>query len=157
MPRRRSLLKPDSRDHEVYFTDIESVSDILRDIFNHLINKLISEIQKDHLGHWHRIRLVLNAPTLNCSNQIPFSSADDFNAELVLNKMTGLSARMKHLISAILSRWMCLACPCQRWVENGLVASTAGQFLISSFSRSRRSLSLFSETSKLTVWLKLSR
>ena len=84
MPRRRSLLKAANRDYEVYFTDIESVLVRLRDIFNHLINKLISEIQEDLPGHSHRIGLVLNAPTLNYPIHKPFSSADDFNAELVL-------------------------------------------------------------------------
>ena len=86
MPRRRSLLRAANRDYEVYFTDVESVLDRLRDIFNHLIDKLISEIQEDLPGHSHRIRLVLNAPTLNYTIHIPFSSADDFNAELVLNE-----------------------------------------------------------------------
>ena len=87
MPRRRSLLRTASRDYEVYFMDIESVLDRLRDIFKHLIYKLISEIQEDIPGHSHRIRLVLNAPTLNYPIHIPFSSADDFNAELVLNEI----------------------------------------------------------------------
>ena len=87
MPQRRSLLRAASRDYEVYFTNIESVLDKLRDIFNHMINKLISEIQEDLPGHDHRIRLVLNAPTLNYPIHIPFSSADDFNADLVLNEI----------------------------------------------------------------------
>ena len=39
-PQRHSLLRAASRD-EVYFTDIESVLDRLRDIFNYLVNKLI--------------------------------------------------------------------------------------------------------------------
>ena len=87
MPRRRSLLRAASRDYEVYFTDIESVLDRLREIFNHVINKLISEIQEDLPGHSHRIRLVLNAPTLNYPIHKSFSSSDDFNAELVLNEI----------------------------------------------------------------------
>ena len=86
-PRRRSLLRAASRDYEVYFTDIESVLDRLREIFNHLIDKLISETQEDLPGHSHRTRLVLNAPTLNYPIHIPFSSADDINAELVLNEI----------------------------------------------------------------------
>ena len=86
MPQRRSLLRAASRDYEVYFTNIESVLDKLRQIFNHMISKLISEIQEDLPGHDHRIRLVLNAPTLNYPIHIPFSSADDFNADLVLNE-----------------------------------------------------------------------
>ena len=86
MQRRRSLLRAASRDYEVYFTDIESVLDRLRDFFNHLINKLISEKQ-DLPGHSHRIRPVLNAPTFFYPIHIPFSSADDFNAELVLNEI----------------------------------------------------------------------
>ena len=87
MPRRRSLLRAASRDYEVYFTDFESILDRLCDIFNHLINKLIWEIQEDLPGHSHRIRLVLKAPTLNYPIHIPFSSAIDFNAELLLNEI----------------------------------------------------------------------
>ena len=86
-PQRRSLLRAASRDYEVYFTNIESVSEKLREIFNHVISKLISEIQEDLPGHDHRIRLVLNAPTLNYPIHIPFSSVDDFNADLVLNEI----------------------------------------------------------------------
>ena len=153
MPRRRSLLRAASRDYEVYFTDIESVVDRLRDIFNHLIKKLISEIQEDLPAHSHRIRLVVNAPTVNYPIHIPFSSMRN----LCSMKMTALSTRTKHLISAKIPRWVCLACPCQRWVENRLVASKAEQFLISSFSRSKGSLSLLSKASKMSVWLTLSR
>ena len=87
MPQRRSLLRAASRDYEVYFTNIESVLDKLREIFNHMINTLVSEIQEDLPGHDHRIRLVLNAPTLNYPIHIPFSSADDFNADVVLNEI----------------------------------------------------------------------
>ena len=87
MQRRCSLLKAASQDYEVYFTDIESVLDRFRDIFNHLINKLISEVQEDLPGHSHLIRRILNAPTLNYPIHIPFSLADDFNAELVLNQI----------------------------------------------------------------------
>ena len=87
MPRRRSLLRAASRDYDGYFTDIESVLDRLRDIFNNLIIKLISEIQEDLPGLSHRIRLVLNTLTPNYPIHIPFSSADDFNAELVLNEI----------------------------------------------------------------------
>ena len=87
MLQRRSLLRAASRDYEVYFTDIESVLDRIKEIFNHLINKLISEIQQDLPGHSHRIRLVLNAPTLNYPIHIPFSSVADFNAELILDEI----------------------------------------------------------------------
>ena len=59
MPQRRSLLRAASRDHEVYFTVIETVLDGIKEIFNHLINKLTSEIRQDLPGHSHRIRLVL--------------------------------------------------------------------------------------------------
>ena len=87
MPQRRSLLRAASRDYEVYFTNIESVLDKLREIFNHMINTLISEIQEDLPGHDRRIRLVLNAPTLNYPIHILFSSAEDFNADIVLNEI----------------------------------------------------------------------
>ena len=87
MPQRRSLLRAASRDFEVYFTDIESVLDRIKEIFNHLINKLISEIQQDLPGHSHSIRLVLNAPTLNYPIHIPFSSVADFNAEMILDEI----------------------------------------------------------------------
>ena len=87
MPQRRSVLRAASRDYEVYFTNIESVLDKLREIFNHMIRKLVAEIQVDLPGHSHRIRLVLNAPTLNYPIHIPFSSADDFDADIVLNEI----------------------------------------------------------------------
>ena len=48
---------------------------------------MISEIQQDLLGHSHRIRLVLNAPTLNYPIHIPFSSVGDFNAGLILDEI----------------------------------------------------------------------
>ena len=87
MSLRRSLLRAASRDYEVYFTNIESVLDKLREIFNHMINTLISEIQENRPGHDHRIRLVLNAPTLNCPIHIPFLSAEDFDGDIVLNEI----------------------------------------------------------------------
>ena len=87
MPQRRSLLRAAIRDYEVYFTNIESVLDKLREIFNHMINILTSEIQEDLRGHDHRIRLVLNAPTLNYPIHFPFSSAEDFVADIVLNEI----------------------------------------------------------------------
>ena len=87
MPQRRSLLRAASRDYEVYFTNIESVLDKLREIFNHMINTLISEIQEDLPGHDHRIWLVLNAPTLNYPIHNPFPSAEEFDADIVLNEI----------------------------------------------------------------------
>ena len=87
MPQRRNLLRAASRDYEVYFTNIESVLDKLREIFNHKISTLISEIQEDHPGHDHRNGLVLNVPILDYPIHVPFSSAEDFGADIVLNKI----------------------------------------------------------------------
>ena len=87
MLQRRSLLMAASRDYGVYFTDIESILDRLVDIFNNLINKLRTEIQKDIPGQSRRNRVVLNAPTPKYPIHTPFSSANDFNAELVLHEI----------------------------------------------------------------------
>ena len=87
MPQKRSLLRATSRDYEVYFTDIESVIDKLREIFNHLIKQLVEEINNDLPGYSHRIRMVLNAPSLNYPIHIPFSPFELFDVDIVLNEI----------------------------------------------------------------------
>ena len=88
MPQRRSSpLNSTSRDYEVYFTNIETVLDKLKEVFDHLIRTLVNEIEHDMPNHSHRIRLVLNAPTLNYPIHIPFYSPEDFDVDLVLNEI----------------------------------------------------------------------
>ena len=84
---KRNSLQAVSRDYEVYFTDIEGNAHHLKEIFQSLFNKLVTEIETDLPDFSHRSRLVLNAPSLNYPIHIPFHPACDFNADLILNEI----------------------------------------------------------------------
>ena len=62
---KRNSLQAVSRDYEVYFTDTEGNAHHLKGIFQSFFNKLVTEIETDLPEFSHRIRLVLNAPSLN--------------------------------------------------------------------------------------------
>ena len=76
-----------SRDYQVYFTDIEGNRHHLKEIFQSLFNNLVTEIETKLPDFSHRIRLVLNALSLNYPIHIPFHPACDFNIDLLLNKI----------------------------------------------------------------------
>ena len=84
---KRNSLEAVSRDYDVYFTDIEGNAHHLKEIFQSLFNKLVTEIETDLPDFSHRIRLVLNAPSLNYPMHIPFHPACDFNIDLILNEI----------------------------------------------------------------------
>ena len=64
-PKRRSSPQAVSRNFEVIFRGIETQIDKVKDIFNHLINFLNEEINRQSKNNNHRIRLVLNSPSLS--------------------------------------------------------------------------------------------
>ena len=59
----------------------------MKEFFQSLFNKLVTEIETDLPDFSQRIRLVLNAPSLNYPIQIPFHPACDFNIDLILNEI----------------------------------------------------------------------
>ena len=52
-----------------------------------MINFLIEELNRENENTNHRIRLVLNAPSVSYPVHIPFQEAADFNIHFVLNEV----------------------------------------------------------------------
>ena len=86
-PKRRNSLHAVSCDFEVSFGGIETQIDKVKDILNHLKNFLIEELNRENESTNHRIRLVLNAPSLSYPFHIPFQEAADFSIDFVLNEI----------------------------------------------------------------------
>ena len=86
-PKRGSSLQAVSRDFEVSFRSTERQIDNVKDIFNLLINFLIEEINREIENINHRIRLILNAPSLSYPVHTPFQEAADFNIDFVPNEI----------------------------------------------------------------------
>ena len=87
---KRNSLQAVSKDYEVYFTDMEGNAHHLKEIFQSLFNKLVTEIETDLPDFSHQIRLVLNAPSLNYPIHTPFHPACDFNIDLILKEIEGV-------------------------------------------------------------------
>ena len=86
-PQRRSSLQAVSRDSEVLFVDIERNIPHLREIFENLISTLVADVLSEMNGVSHRVRIVLNAPSLNYPIHIPFQDASTINVDLILNEL----------------------------------------------------------------------
>ena len=86
-PQRRSSLQAVSRDFEVLFVDIERYIPHLREIFERLISTLVADVLSEMNGVSHRVRIVLNAPSLNYPIHIPFQDASTINVDLILNEL----------------------------------------------------------------------
>ena len=84
---KRNSLQAVSRNYEVYFIDIEGNPHHLKEIFQSLFNKLVTEIETDLPDFSHRIRLVLNAPSLNYPIHMPFHPACDSNIDIILKEI----------------------------------------------------------------------
>ena len=70
---KRKSLPAISRDYEIYSTDNEGDAQHLKVIFHSLFNKLVTEMQTDLPDVSHRIRPILNAPSLNYRIHIFFT------------------------------------------------------------------------------------
>ena len=86
-PQRRSSLQAVSRDFEVLFVDIERNIPHLKEIFESLISTLVADVLSEMNGVSHRVRIVLNAPSLNYPIHIPFQDTSTFNVDLILNEL----------------------------------------------------------------------
>ena len=80
----RIYLKPVSRDYVVYFTDIEGKLYHLKETIHSLLNKKLTEIETDIPDFSHRLRIVLNVPSLNYRIHVPFHPVCDFNIDSIL-------------------------------------------------------------------------
>ena len=70
-----------SRYYEVYFSDIEGKAHHLTDIFHSFPKTLDKKIETDLTDFSHRIRIALDAPSLNYPIHIPFHPADNFTID----------------------------------------------------------------------------
>ena len=75
------------RGYEVYFTDTEGNVHHIKENFQSLFNKVVTEIETDFTDVPHRFRFVSNAPSLNYPIRITFHPACDFNIDLFLSEV----------------------------------------------------------------------